>query len=453
MSISQLLNIGQQGLSAYQQALAVTSNNISNANNTNYSRQKVVLGSQTPNTGSKGFLGAGVKMEDVTRVKSNLTDSQLRQYYSQNSMATKQSSYLSQVESMLNEPGDSGLSSLVNKFFNSWSELAVTPDSLPLRQNVTQAAQQMTGKLQTIYEGIQQIKPDMKTEADTTVKAINDGLKNIQTLNTQIYQAKIAGSTPNDLMDSRDKAINDLSKLANINVTFDKDNTAIVSMGGIMAVDKSNAMEFHAVEENGHLKVKTSDGSTSMALQGGELGSITQLYNTVLPGLQKKLDDTANKIMLQVNKLHTTGSTLDTPPQTGLNFFDSYKDGVLSINKDIVNDPKKIAASSDGTSGNNTIASQIANLQDQKLSDGFTIGDTYASFVNDVGTSIQASNQTADSTDLVIQQLESQKANYSGVSVDEEMINILKYQRSYDASAKVIKMANDIFQTLLQTVT
>ncbi len=452
MSISKLLNIGQQGLAAYQQALAVTSHNIANANNTSYSRQRVSLTTQTPDTRMSGSLGSGVKMEDVTRVKDNLTDSQLRQYYSQNSMATKQSGYLSQVESMINEPSDSGLSSLINKFFNSFSELAVTPDSLPLRQNVTQAAQQMSGKLQSIYSGIQQIKPDLKAEADATVKTINESLKTIQTLNTQIFEARLTGNTPNDLMDTRDKAINDLSKLANINVTFDKDNTAIVSMGGIMAVDKASAMQFQSVEENGQLKIKTSDGSTSMALQGGELGSISQLYNTVLPGLTKKLDDTATKIMTQVNKLHAAGSTIDNPPQTGIAFFDSYKDGVLSVNKAIVDDPKKIAASSDGTSGNNTIASQIANLQDQKMSDGLTIGDTYAGFINDIATSIQSADQTTESTGMVIEQLEGQKSNYSGVSVDEEMINILKYQRSYDASAKVIKMANEIFATLLQTV-
>lgn len=451
MSISRLLNIGAGALSTYQQALSVTSHNISNANNTDYSRQRVQLTAQTSENGM-GALGAGVTMEDVTRVKNTLVDSQLRQYYSQNSMSTKTSDYLSQIESSLNEPGDTGLSSLITKFFDSWSQLAVTPDSSALRQNVVQSAQLMSEKLQNIYQGIDQIKPDLQAEASSTVDTINSTLKNIQTLNKQIYEAQITKSDANDLMDSRDKAINELSKLANINVTIDKDNSAVISIGSVMAVDRFSSAQLQAVTENGQLKVKTGDGSYTLSLQGGSLGSITQLYNNTLPNLTNQLDDTASKIMSQVNTLHATGQTLQNPPTTGVNFFSSYANGVLSINQSILSDVKNIAASANGNSGNNDIAKKISDLSTLKLSDGSTISDTYATFVNTVGTTIQTAKQTTDSTESVVQQLENQKANYSGVSVDEEMINIMKYQRSYAASAKVITMADQLFQTILQMV-
>jgi flagellar hook-associated protein 1 FlgK len=253
-------------------------------------------------------------------------------------------------------------------------------------------------------------------------------------------------------MDSRDKAINELSKLANINVTIDKDNSAVVSIGSVMAVDRFSSAQLQVVTENGQLKVKNGDGSYTLSLQGGSLGSITQLYNNTLPNLTSQLDDTANKIMDQVNSLHSTGQTLQNPPATGVNFFSSYADGVLSINQAILGDVKNIAASANGNSGNNEIAKKISDLGTLKLSDGNTISDTYAAFVNTVGTTIQTANQTTDSTNSVVQQLENQKANYSGVSVDEEMINIMKYQRSYAASAKVISMADQLFQTILQMV-
>jgi flagellar hook-associated protein 1 FlgK len=452
MSISNALNIGAQSLATYQQALAVTSHNISNADNTDYSRQRVILTAQTT-TSSTGTIGAGVTMEDVTRVKNNIVDSQLRQYYGQNSMSTKTSDYLSQVESSLDEPGDSGLSSMITNFFNSWSQLAVTPDSSALRQNVVQSAQLMTQKLQSIYQGIQQITPDLESEASGTVKTINSTLQNIQSLNKQIYEAQLTGNDANDLMDSRDKAVNDLSKLANVNVTIDKDNSAVVSIGGVLAADRFSAMQFHTTVDNGQLKVQTSDNSTTVNLQSGELGAITQLHNNTLPDLTKQLNDVATKIMSQVNTLHASGYTAQTTPTTGVNFFSDYQNGVLTINPDILNNTNNIAASADGTTGNNTIAQSIADLSSLKLSDGTTITDSYASFVNTVGTKVQAANQTTDSTDSVVQQLEGQKSNYSGVSVDEEMTNIMKYQRSYEASAKVVTMANEVLQTLLAMVT
>ena len=448
MSISRLLNISSQGLAAYQQALAVTSHNIGNANNANFSRQRVVMTAQTSDGSQGNTLGSGVRMEDVTRVKSNMIDSQLRGYYSQNSLSAKQSSYLSQVESLISEPGDQGLSSMMNKFFNSWSELAVNPSSMPLRQNVVQSAQQMTNKIQSIYSGIQQMKPDLKAEADTSVAAINNSLTSIQNLNKQIYEAKITGNDASDLMDKRDETINGLSKLANISVSYNQENSANVSIGGIMAVDRFSAMQFQANIENGKLSINTSDGASSAALQGGELGAITDVYNNILPRLTNKLDETANRIMTQVNGMHSNGYNGQTPPVTGTNFFGKYENGALSINANILSDVRNIATSGDGTSGNNSIALQIAGLSTAKSSDGTTLNEFYAGFVNDLATTVQSADQTTSTSDMVMQQLENQKTSYSGVSVDEEMVNILKYQRGYDASAKLIKVANELFDTL-----
>ncbi len=445
MGISNLLNISSQGLSAYQQALSVTSHNIGNANNANYSRQRVVMSAQTQGS----TLGAGVKMEDVTRVKSDMIDSQLRGYYSQNSLSMKQSDYVSQVESVISEPGDQGLSSMINKFFNSWSELSVNPSSLTLRQNVVQTAQQMTSKLKTIYDSMQQMKPDLKTESDTIVTSMNTSLNTIQDLNKQIYAARSAGNDANDLTDKRDEAINGLSKLANISVTYDKNNTASVSIGGVTAVDKFSAMQFKTSIDNGKLNIITQDGSSSAAVQGGELGAIAEVYNNVFPRLTAKLDETAGRIMTRVNAVHNAGYNGQTPPVKGTNFFGNYENGSLSINANILSDARNIATSADGSSGDNSIALQMAGLSTAKSSDGSTINEFYSGFVNDIATTVQSANQSIVSTDMAVQQLENQKSTISGVSVDEEMVNILKYQRGYDASAKLIKVANEMLQTLL----
>lgn len=160
----------------------------------------------------------------------------------------------------------------------------------------------------------------------------------------------------------------------------------------------------------------------------------------------------AGTLIEKVNSLHSKGHSLGTPPETGIDFFSGYQNGVIKINSKILENAKNLALSSDGSTGNNSIAVQIAELKNAKNTDGQTMPEMYADFVNTLASSIENAEQTADSSSMVLSQLQSQKESYSGVSVDEEMVNILKYQRSYDAAAKLIKTANDMFQTLLNVV-
>jgi flagellar hook-associated protein 1 FlgK len=277
-------------------------------------------------------------------------------------------------------------------------------------------------------------------------------LQQIQTLNAQIYNLQNAGQSPNDLLDTRDKVINDLSKMVNINVNYDSQNSANISIGGVFAADKVTAVQFQASTQNGKLVVTTKDGAVGLNLTGGQLYADANVYNNKIPLYQSSLDSFVNNLMKSVNSQHSSGYTLDNPPQTGINFFDSYSNGTLKINNLILNDPNKIAISSDGTSGNGDIALNIAGLSSQKQADGTTLLDNYSSLVSQIGTDAKSASDTANSYSLVVQQLKQQQASYSGVSVDEEMTNVIQYQKSYTASAKLITVADQMLQTLLNIV-
>ena len=449
MGINKLFDISRRSLVAYQAALNATSNNISNASNPDYSRQRVILGAETPESNGKLSFGSGVKIDNIQRIRDKIIDTQMWSYNANQSLADKQASTLSKLEALLSEPSDLGLSNLVAQFFNSWDQLAVDPSSTALRNNVLNAAQSLAGKLGNIYSGYTDIRKDIKAETTQTVNSINNYISQIHTLNKEIYSATANGSTPNDLLDKRGALINELSGLANINVTYNSDQSVSISIGGIFSVDRLHSTEFALEETSAGLKITADSGQATLALNGGELYANLNMYNSVIPSYQTNLNTIGNAVYTNVNTVHNTGFTNTTPSQTGIDFFSSFGDGTLVVNQSLIDNPSMIAASADGQDGNNEIALQIAALQESGLINGETISTTYSSLVNSLANDIQLQDQNSESFQLVINQLDKQLTEKSGVSVDEEMVNIIKFQRSYDAAAKLIQVADEMFQTLL----
>jgi flagellar hook-associated protein 1 FlgK len=443
------LNIAQSGLQVYQEALDVTSNNIANSSNTSYSRQKVILQSATPTATANYIWGNGVSLADIQRVRDTLTDSQIRTNNASYSYNSQLSTELDNVQSLFTEPSTNGLSTVASAFFTSWQNLATSPDSVTLRNNVIQSAQSLSDKVKTINDGIASVKKDTISELNDKLNTLNTDLKQIQNLNTQITASSASGQSANDLMDTRDGLINDISKLTTVSVTNDSTGAAVVSIGGVLAVDRTTANQFTASEYKGKLIVTSTGNSAPVNLTGGEINAVTDVYNTYIPNYQTSLDNYVNRLMTSVNTLHSTGYSITNSTQSGANFFDSYTNGTLNINKDLVSDPNKIAVSSDGTSGNGDIATNIAAIANQKDTSGNTLTDNYSALISKIGSDTQYATNQADSYNTLLTSLNNQKSSYSGVSLDEEMTNVIQYQRSYEACAKVISTANAMLQTLI----
>ncbi len=452
MSISRTFDIAQSGLNVYQSALDVTAHNIANSSNPDYSRQRADLSTAVPTQDGIFTWGNGVKLEDIQRIRDSLTDEQIRSNNSKYSDSNQQNILLGNVQNLFSEPSDQGLSNLTTAFFNSWQQLSVTPNSVSLRNNVIQAAQSLSNKIQNINDGIDQVKTNIVGQVQDKVNTLNSDIKQIQTLNQQIFSAQVSGQQPNDLMDTRDKLIDEVSNLANVNVNYDSSGSAVLSVGGVFVADRVSFVQFTVSNSNSGISIKTADGAAAPNLTGGELYALTDVYNNKIASYQSTLDNFVNRLMTSVNSAHSTGYTTTTPPQTGLNFFDNYTNGVLSINNQILQDPNKIAISKDGTAGNGDIAVSIANLINQKDSTGTTLLDNYTSLVTQVGSDTQNASNTAQSYQQLLTQLQKQKSSYSGVSVDEEMSNVLQYQRSYEASAKMLTIADQMLQTLLNII-
>jgi flagellar hook-associated protein 1 len=452
MGLGRIFDIARSSMSAYQQALDVTSHNVANSSNENYSRERVDLSARAGQQQGGLIWGTGVQVDQISRARNQLTDTQIRNNNSKYSDNYQRSTILSQVESLFTEPSDLGISSLIDTFFNSWNELAVTPNSSTLRAGVVRAAQNLSSQVQSVYEGLDEIKSNLLSDAKSKTNDLNRLLKQVQDLNTQIASASVTGGENNDLLDQRDHVIDELSSLVNINVNYDSSNTAIISVGGVFAADQSTSVEFKIDSSGDGLALYTSDGENKASIKGGELYAVTDSYSNYINKYQGSLDTVINTLVDSVNSVHSTGYTNSDNPETGINFFDSYKDGVLKINDDILTNNNNIAVSSDGTQGNGDIAVKIADLSQQQLLNGTTISDSYSNLVSGMGNDKLTADQLSDSSQLILQQLQDQKNSYSGVSVDEEMANVIKFQRSYEASAKLITVADDMLQTVLGLV-
>jgi flagellar hook-associated protein 1 FlgK len=400
-----------------------------------------------------GFIwGSGVKIDDVNRVRDQLNDSQIRLNNQKLAYNQNRSIMLGQLESVFTEPSDLGLASIANEFFNSWSELSVTPNSMALRDNVIQKAEKLSARVNNIHEEIDTMQSGIISDFKSKVASLNSYLRQVDDLNKQIAKTSTVGQNSNDLMDKRDEVIDELSKLANINVTYNDDNAAMISVGGVFAVDNVNYMQFKIHQKDGKLQVVTEDGNNTMNLTGGELFALSDTYSNTIPNYLNQLNEIVNAIFDKVNNEHQKGFTIDDPPQSGQQFFESYINGELKINEDILNDPKKIAVSSDGTNGNGDIAIAISELQGAQILNGATISEAYSFLVSNIGSDKLNAQETAEGSELVSAQLEQQRSSVSGVSVDEEMTKIIIYQRSYDASAKLIQVADEMLQTILEIV-
>lgn len=452
MGLNSIFSIAKSSLFAHQQALAVTSANLANANNPAYSRQVALFGTLPPDHRASFSFGTGVAVQDVMRIRNNVTDIQIRAnnhgYYN----AEKKSTVLRQIESLFSEPSEFGLSNLMSKFFNSWDELALDPQSLDLRTSVVQSAQLMAEKISTIHQGISQTQLDSRAEAVDITNRINGILKQLNTVNKQIYEGAVVGNSVNDLVDTRDAMLEELSQYANINVSIDENKVANVSIGGVFAVDGLHYQQFKINQNNGKLSLTTQENEATATLSGGSLNALLKLHNNELPEQLAKLDQIAISLMENVNSIHSKGFSVTDPPLTGIDFFTDYKNGKLEINEDILNDPYYIAISEDGMNGDNAIAIKLAELKNGEILNGRTLSDNYSDFISGIANDLNLQEQNVESYSLVLTQLQQTKLEYSGVSTDEEMMNVMKYQRSYDAAAKLITVADELMQTLLTLV-
>ena len=427
-----------RGILAQQRALEVTSHNITNAGTAGFTRQKAELVASSPYDTGKGLVGAGVDVQGYQRVRDNFIDIQLRAQTMKTGYAQARQDGLQQITGALSEPGSNGLNSLLSKYFSSWQDVANAPEDGASRAALAQNAQALSTGFHDLSGQIGVVTSQTGLAVTDTISQINSIGQRIAALNATITSAISTGNQPNDLLDQRDTLLDQLGTFANVSWTENASGTTDVTVGGAALVSGSTAT--------------TLVESDFTSLSSGKLAALVELRDTTLPGYLTQLDNVAKSLADKVNAQHALGYDLATGAPGG-SFF-TYTAGseasTLDLSAAIAGNPRLIAASdtapasSGAQAGNGSNAITIANL----LSDP-TITGSYVQLVTKIGSDTQESTRELANSTVLASTLEARRQSVSGVSLDEEMTNLIKFQRGFQAASRALNTLDDMLELII----
>jgi flagellar hook-associated protein 1 FlgK len=515
------INIGLKAMMAQQTAMSVTGHNIANANTPGYSRQVANMSTSfaipTPSNNrfaGAGQLGTGVDISEVKRIRDEFIDWQIRTELGVMEEWSARHDALSQIEVVFMEPTDTGLSSLMSDFWNSWQELSKNPESSPVRTTVKETAVALAEALRYSYDRLEAIEDGLNTKTEMVVNDANSILEQLERLNNQIKVIRVAGDNPNDLMDERDLLLDRLSEMMDIKVepvfagTDNKRATGeirvLVNAQGsedpIALVDPDLEYGYQKLnidKDNNHALFVGQEGpdeedpnpaKTYLVLGAGELYGLAMTRGaddadnstSTITYYKEQLDILARGLAGALNEIHREGFTLkedDDGLIQGSDFFvfldesgnpldaDEASAQYIWVNPQIEKDVGYIAAGrteegEDQHPGNRENALLIAALRNQRFTMGdngldssptgdLTLESFYQNFVSELGVASSEANRMVSNQNVLVTQLQNRKESVAGVSIDEEVANMISYQHAFVAAARYIRVLDELAATIV----
>lgn len=433
-------------------AVAITANNIANVQTPGYSREQVNIAENPPVQLGNVEFGTGVSLEETTHVRDTLLDIRLDQ---ENQTASQLSAFLgpmNQVQALFNETSGSGLQGPLTAFFNSLTQLSDNPSDSALRVGVITTGQDLASSIRQDTSSLQSLQGNADLGVQQSVAQINTLTSEIASLNSQISGLVGAGEDAGTFVDQRTQLVQQLSGLiglsqtpaGNDSLTLSTANGQSLVVGGqgfVLTTQINSQTGFHNVFAQG------TDITSTIA--GGTLGGQIQVRDQEIPSILNKLDTFAFGLATAVNTQSRTG--FDANGNPGVNFFTppATVNGAASSFSVAITNPDLVAASSDGTIGSNGNAQALADLQNQQVVDGQTPANYYGGLIFQIGNDISQANAEQTSVGLVQQQLQNQQGAVSGVSLDEEAVNLIRFQSAYQASANIVSVVNHLLATVI----
>ena len=455
-SLNASLAIALSGLTAEQGALEATSNNVANVNTPGYSREVPVLATSDPIVVSPLTLGSGVNLETIESVQDSILESQIQQETQTQGKLSSLVSQLSQTQtSFTSTTGDIGTA--ISNFFDSINQLSTSPADLSLRQGVLTAAGNLATAFNVAANNLTAQRTNLNQSVQQIVGQVNQLTTQIAQLNGQISNIENAGESAGTFIDQRTQLIDQLSSLVDVSVIPSTNTLTLTTASGTALVAGQQSFQLSTGLDSSGVQHILSEGSDITAtLISGQLGGVLEARDQQIPGIQTQLDALASGLANAVNGVQTSGYALNGNPSTGDNLFSpppASGTGSAASLSVAITDPALIAASSDGTSGSNGNAETMYALRNQTVVDGQSPTDYYSGIVFNVGNAVANSTAAQTASSLVLQQLNDQRASISGVSLDEEAANMMRYQQAYAASAQIVTAINTMMQDVINMKT
>ncbi|MFB4165212.1 flagellar hook-associated protein FlgK [Alteribacillus sp. JSM 102045] len=517
------LETARRGMTTQQSALHTTGHNISNANTEGYTRQRVNFGQTEPYPNAArnaprmpGQIGTGVEADFIQRVREGYLDIQYRGENAQaNYWETRHASY-ERIEDLINEPSEDGIGGTMDEFWNALQDLSVNPEDSGARSVVRQRGIALADTFNYVANTLQANKDDLKGEIDTKEKEVNSLLRKIHDVNEQIGRMEPHGQMPNDLYDERDRLIDELSGMMNIEVQeknsggqaldaadgivnvymVDEDDNRITKLiDGEKREYKELSINSNG-EEGNHAFVTDakfewvkkagddisnesgSDEDIEFVNSPGKLKALVESFGYknedgevtgTYPDVMNKLDDMVYTFASAFNKQHRDGYGLNE--STDISFFDSgnatkdNKQGAaknISMDENIEDSVDNIAAASeyegdeeDAYAGDGSNAQKLSDIKDLDLGfDGSTtnVQSYYRNFIGELAVDTDEANQKMKNTDNLRESVNNRRKEVSSVSLNEEMTNMIQFQHAYNASARNITMIDEMLDRIINNM-
>jgi len=511
------LEIARRGIYVNRKGLEVTSHNVANASTPGYTRQVLNVRSVPPTT-QVGFydqkyqVGMGADVQSLEQIRDMFLDMQYRNEYSRQGEYEIKADNLNFIESIFNEPSDTGLSSVIDQFFSSLQELSKNPESLTVRALVRQRASALTDTIHKMYKQLEDLQSELNDQIYDRILDINSIAHQIADLNKQIFILELRGEKANDLRDQRNLLVDKLSKIVDTQAYEDSEGRFIVQIGGETLVnhltvyeletDKAKIKRSSGFDSNGQptgfnpddplsqqnlydvpglFVVMWKDTGQVLNVKSGELkglldvrdgvggldedvvinGQLVDVPNknsfTGIPYYLNRLNEFAKKLIEKFNELHTKGWSLNGQ-NTGINFFEPpvgqtfFYARYIKVSDAIMNDLNNIATTYDKNNlpgGNDLVVDMLKLRNDTSIFKEGKFEDFLKSLISNLGVDSQGAKNFAENQKVMVTQLDNRRQALSGVSIDEEMTNLIKYQHGFQASARMINAFDEMLDVLI----
>ncbi len=499
MALLNSLEVVKRGLFYNQKAMDITGNNIANANTAGYTRQRVVAGSEIPNyinktLSVKNAVSSGLKVEEVQQIRDRFLDIRYRDEDSLMNEYESKMNFLSAIEDAINEPSDSGILNALSGFFTAIDEMSKSPESMEMRVLVRQEAIRLTETIKGTYTRLSQIQINMDEETGIIVKEINRIADNISNMNNLIQKLESSGYKALDLRDKRNLLVDELSEYIGIKTVEDSNGVLSIKVGDEylingadvnhleVSLSKSNPISGESMLN----EISWKDGDAEFKATGGRLKAVLDMRDGEgqnihlgndskgIPWVINSLNNFTRGLAQSINNIHKEGFTIPNDSnsyisETGKDFFDDGS-GVasqisaknISLTVEIKTNSFNIASSdtsvSNITKGNGGNALKMAEVY---LNDNIvisvggsnknigSIGGYFRELITENALDVSYAKSIYENQLIVKDNIENLRQSVSGVSLDEELTNMLKYQHAYNAAAKMINAIDKAFEALL----
>ncbi|MGZ6290947.1 MAG: flagellar hook-associated protein FlgK [Syntrophales bacterium] len=455
--IGRIFNTARDAISANLTAMNVTGSNIANVNTPGYSRLRPDFGSIGVFNAASDQQQVGVKITSIERLYDKYLDQQVVQQEQYGAYSQSQLDVLNNVQTVFNESTGGGINDLLSQFWGAWSQLSANPSGITERDSLVSVSQSLASMFNQKANELINIQNDTNNEISSDVTKLNTDLAQLADYNDKIVQIQNSGGTAADLCDKRTELLKNISQIADVNYYEEKDGSVNVYISnGRSLVEGTNVWNLNVKanpNNSNYYDIVFADAPNQVIngdLKGGQLAGLIDVRDNKVAGYLNDLNSMASTIITKVNALNSSGYDLNG--NAGGNFFSTTstlaKD--MQVDSSIVADVRKIAAGTT-VNGDGDNASSIAALQNDasSMGSGMTIDNFYESLTSRVGQDVVNAQNTLDHQTSVMNQLENQRDAVSGVSLDEEMLNLIKYQAAYNAAGRLVATVNTMMNNLI----